>query len=893
MEIVESMRRVPLRMVRTSTYRLQFHAAFRFDDALRIVDYLKELGVSHVYCSPYMQAAPGSTHGYDVIDHSAVNEEIGGEEGHLRFREGLRRAGLGQILDIVPNHMAIGPQRNRWWWDVLENGPSSRYASYFDVEWDHPEAKLRNHVLVPILGDHYGRILEAGELRFARQAGKFIVQYHDNVLPASPRSIGSMVARAAERCGSDDLAFIADTLSSLPDSTITDYRSVERRHRDKEVAARQLNELCMKSESVRMSLDQELQNLNSNIEEMDLLIGHQNYRLAYWRTAGRELGYRRFFDINNLVGLRMEDERVFHDTHGRFLAWLRDGTIDGVRVDHPDGLLDPEAYFARLADEAPDAWIVAEKILEHGEQLRPNWRVAGTTGYEFAYRVGSLFVDPRGEAPLTACYQQFTGEVTNYRELVRERKHQVLRGTLGADVNQLTALFMEVCERHRRFRDFTRHEIHEVLREIIACFPVYRTYVNAGTGTVTDEDRRYINEAIRTAMPYRQDLPSDLFEFIQSVLLLERAGPVESQFVMRFQQFTGPAMAKGVEDTAFYVFNRFTALNEVGADPSHFGIEIGDFHRCCQEMQANWPESMLTTSTHDTKRSEDVRARLYLLSEIPGQWQAAAERWSAMNERHRRDSMPDRNMEYLLYQTLVGAWPIEHARIASYIEKASREAKTYTSWTEPNAAYDSTLQEWTKAVCEDRTFCADLQDFVYPLIEPGRITALSQTLIKLTAPGIPDTYQGTEVWDGSLVDPDNRRPVDYDRRAKLLHGIDRLTPEQILERFDEGLPKLWLVRTALHLRRRRPEWFGPNATYEPLWVDGSKAPHAIAYMRSGNVLAVAPRLVVSLAGEWADTRLEIAGEGWTNLLTGDAVPSGDILLSDLLRRFPVALLSRE
>lgn len=470
-----------------STYRLQLHAHFTFDDALAIAGYLSDLGVTHVYSSPYLQAAAGSMHGYDVVDHNRVNDELGGREGHERFSLELGRAGLGQVLDIVPNHMAVGTRANAQWWDVLENGPSSNFADFFDVEWDPPEAKMRNTVLVPVLGDHYGRVVEAGELTIRRSGGKFVVAYHEHEYPVAPDSMSSLLSKAAEGCGSEELAFIADSLSRLPRPTWTDRGSKERRHRDKEVIARQLASLCANDPRVAFAVAQTLAEVNANPDAMDALLSQQNYRLAFWRTAGRELGYRRFFDINTLAGLRMEDERVFQYTHRLILGWLRSGVLDGVRIDHPDGLRDPEGYFERLHAAAEDAWIVAEKILEPGEELREDWPIAGTTGYDFLFRAGSLFVDPASEKPLTDFYSEFTGESTELPEIVRTRKEQLLREVLGSDVNQLTAIFMDVCEGHRRFRDFMRHDIHQAIREVIAFFPVYRTYVEAERGSWTLE----------------------------------------------------------------------------------------------------------------------------------------------------------------------------------------------------------------------------------------------------------------------------------------------------------------------------------------------------------------------------------------------------------------------
>jgi (1->4)-alpha-D-glucan 1-alpha-D-glucosylmutase len=874
-----------------ATYRVQLHGGFGFIDATAIAAYLADLGISHLYCSPYLQAAPGSTHGYDVVNPHKVNEELGGARGHARLCAALEENGLRQVLDIVPNHMAIGGKENPWWWDVLENGPSSRYAGYFDVDWDPPEAKLRNMVLLPVLGDHYGRVVEKGELILEREGAQFIIRYHDQVFPVSPRSLDDLIATAAERCQSNHLAFIADALGQLPPSTATDWDAVRKRHRHKEVLREQLLRLCEQQPALAAALDQTVAEVNSNPDRLDALLERQNYRLAFWRTAGRESGYRRFFDINTLAGLQSEDEQVFAQTHALILDWLAREVLDGVRVDHPDGLRDPEQYFNRLHKACPRAWITAEKILEPGERLPESWPIAGTTGYDFIYRVNNLFIDPAAETALSDFYRDFTGEPSNFAAIVSEKKHFVLREILASDLNRLTALFVDICERHRRHRDYTRHELHEALREVIACFPVYRTYVRAEAGLITDSDVRTITGAIEAAKVNRPDLDSDLLDFLSDILLLRRRGELETELVMRLQQLTGPVMAKSVEDTAFYCFHRFISLNEVGGDPGHFGLPPAEFHAACADTQARWPMTMLTTSTHDTKRSEDVRARLNLLSEIPDHWRKAVGRWAKLNEQYRSGGLPDRNVEYLLYQTLVGAWPIEIERVVAYMGKASREAKVHTSWTNPNPAYDDALRAFVERALANVEFTRDLQNFVSPLIEPGRINSLAQTLIKLTAPGIPDFYQGTDLWDLSLVDPDNRRPVDYELRRRLLGEMKTMTPEQVWMRIDDGLPKLWLIRQALEARRQR--LFSPGDSYRALFPRGAKSDHVIAFARGARSVTVVPRLLLKLAGEWGDTAIELPPGIWRNALTGDKNKGGKIRMTDLFKRFPVALLSQE
>jgi (1->4)-alpha-D-glucan 1-alpha-D-glucosylmutase len=898
-----------------ATYRVQLRPGFGFAEAAAIAGYLADLGVSHLYSSPYLQAAPGSTHGYDVIDHSRVNEELGGAAGHARLGEALNAHGLGQVLDVVPNHMAIDPEgseaRNSWWWDVLENGPASRWARTFDVDWDPPQSRLRNTVLLPILGDHYGRILEDGELRLVRCGGKFEIHYHEHRMPVAPRSLDLLLGAAAERCGSPDLAFIADACGALPLATATDRASSLRRHRDKEVLAGQLARLAGERPEVASAVDAVVAEINADPDLLHDLLERQNYRPAFWRTAGRELDYRRFFDVHTLVGLRTEDERVFAETHALILDLLRSGTLDGLRIDHPDGLRDPKQYFERLRAATPEAWIVAEKILEPGEPLCADWPVDGTTGYDFLNLVGGLFVDPAGEGPLSALCAELTGQSLDWPALVYEKKCFVLRELLASDVNRLAEVFLQVCERHRRFRDFTRFELREALAEAAACFPVYRTYVQPAAGTVSATDARFIEEAVDTARGRRPDLSGDLFDFFRDLLLLRvrgiEGGP-EEELVMRFQQLTGPVMAKGVEDTAFYNFHRLVSLNEVGGDPGRFGVAPEDFHRACAAAQERWPRTMTATSTHDTKRSEDVRLRLHLLSEIPERWGEAVRRWREHNAQflggNRTDRSdptdpsdrfehPDRNTEYLLYQTLVGAWPLETERAVAYMEKAAREAKAFTSWTRVDADWEEALRGFIERVTGDEEFLADLAAFVAPLVEPGRISSLAQTLIRCTAPGVPDTYQGSEIWDLSLVDPDNRRPVDYALRRRLLDDLGAgMTPEEILARMDEGLPKLWVLQRALTLRRRLPAAFGPEGEYQPLQAEGERAGHAVAFVRGGAVVTVAPRLVLTLGGAWGDTALDLPAGRWRNELSGETVEGGAVRLAALLARFPVALLTR-
>jgi (1->4)-alpha-D-glucan 1-alpha-D-glucosylmutase len=860
-----------------ATYRVQLHAGFTFDDAAAVVPYLAELGISHLYCSPYLQAAPGSTHGYDVIDHSRLNEELGGEEAFARLRAALAEHGMGQLLDIVPNHMALAGRRNPWWWDVLENGPSSQYASYFDIDWEPPESKLRHTVLMPILGDHYGRVLEAGELQVERTGGSFVLRYYENEVPLSPRSLDELLGAAAEAVRSDELASIATALGRLPHALATDRESVRERHRDKEVLRASLERLCEEAPEVATAIDAEIKSLNADPDALDTLIERQNYRLAFWRTAGQELDYRRFFDITTLVALRTEDENVFEDVHALVLQLVDDGAVNGLRIDHVDGLRDPEGYLQRLATRTGKVHTVVEKILEAEESLPSRWPVAGTSGYDFLVRVNSLFVDSAGEEEITAAYERFTGLGDSYEDVQWTAKHEVMRTVLAADVERLTALLVQVCERHRRYRDYTRGQLREVLRELIAAFPVYRTYVHPGR-EISPEDVEHLSLAAKKAMERRPELDPDLVEFVVDVLMLREDGDVERELAARFQQVSSPVMAKGVEDTAFYRYLRLSSLNEVGGDPGRFGMEVDEFHDRQLEGAEKWPRALLATSTHDTKRSEDVRTRLNLLAEMPAAWDEAIWRWAHMNERHRVDGLPDRNAEYLLYQTLVGAWPLPADRAVAYMQKASKEAKVHTSWIDPAPQYDEALQSFIEAVLADDEFVADLSSFVDGLVEPGRVTSLAQTTLKLTCPGMPDIYQGTELWDLSLVDPDNRRPVDYDLRRAIVEGGD-----------GEGAEKLRLIRRLLRLRAEEEDTFSTGG-YSALAVNGPKGRHAVAYLRGDRVAVVVPRLVLGVRDGWEGTTVALPEGGWEHLLTGATFEGGEVPVETLLA--PVAVLRR-
>ena len=889
-----------------ATYRLQLGPAFTFADAEAVAPYLKELGASHVYLSPILQPVAGSTHGYDVVDHSRVNRELGGEAGYEALGRTLGEIGLGQVLDIVPNHMAIGSD-NPWWWDVLENGPASRFASAFDVEWAHPERHLRDRVLLPILGDHYGRVLEDGELRLVWDGDRFTIRYHEHLMPVAPRSLDDLLRVAAARAGSDELAYLADAFHALPPSTSTDAADRVRRHRDKEVLGRRLAECVAGDPRAAEAVDAAVAAVNADVDELDRLLDRQNYRLAGWRSASRDLGYRRFFDVTTLVGLRTEEEHVFAATHALILPWLEGGVIDGVRIDHIDGLRDPEGYLRRLRWAGPRGWIVAEKILEPGEELRRSWPIAGTTGYDFLHRAQAVLLDPAGEQPLDALYVRFTGETAAWHDVALEGKAQVLDNVLGSELGRLTALLLDVLERHRRHRDHTRYDLGAALRELLVAFPIYRTYVRppetdapaSGAGHVSTEDEVAIKAAVTAATQARPDIPADLFEAIGDLLLLRLGGELEAEFVLRFQQLSGAVMAKGVEDTALYRYLRLVALNEVGADAGGWAMLPEAFHVASTAAAERWPTAMLSTSTHDTKRSEDVRARLLVLAEVPDEWAAAVDRWSALLGRHRTagPDLPDRNTEYLLLQTLVGAWPIDGERLATYLIKAIREAKRHTSWTAPDAAYESAVLGFAEAVLGDEAFVAELEGFVRRVLRPGRVNSLAMTLLKLASPGVPDLYQGTELWALSLVDPDNRRAVDFELRRRLLREVASCSTEELTASLDDpddpGLSKMAVVRSTLALRERRAATFESGA-YRPITPTGERAGHVVAFGRGDDVVAVVPRLPARLAaaGGWSDTALELPAGTWTDAFTGERVDGGHVEVGRLLRRFPLALLER-
>jgi (1->4)-alpha-D-glucan 1-alpha-D-glucosylmutase len=896
------------------------HAGFDFDAAAGISDYLAELGISHLYLSPILQAAPGSTHGYDVVDPTRVNGELGGSEGYDRLGRALGAAGLGQLLDIVPNHMAITGRDNAWWWDVLANGPSSPYATYFDVDWDSPDGRLRNTVLLPILGQPYGYELEDGHLVVVRTDGSFVVEYFDHAAPLDPVSLEGLLLRAARRVDPAEheearveLERIANSLGRLPASTLSDPASVHERRTDGEMLRSRLTELCGSDRDVAAAIDAEVAAVNADTDVLHELLDRQNYRLAWWRTAGESLDYRRFFDINDLAAIRVEEPKVFADSHGLIVDWLTRGVIDGVRVDHIDGLLDPGRYLTRLAAAAPRGWVLVEKILEGDETLPPSWPVDGTTGYDWLNSVGGVFVYREGWERLEAGYRAFTGMTEGFEEMVYRAKLAVLDGPMAADLNRLVARAGEVCADHRRYRDYGRRDLHDALAEVAAAFGVYRTYLVSGDGGEIDApgegDIAEVERSVRTAGLRRPELDEKLLELVRDLLLGrvvakgKGEGRREVEVALRFQQLTGPVMAKAVEDTAFYRYLPLTSLNEVGGDPGRVDDDLARFHERTGRAQRDTPAAMLTTSTHDTKRSEDVRARLSVLAEIADEWLAVVDAWwDGVHDMTSGAPPPDRNTAWLLLQTLVGAWPLTGERLSAYLEKATREAKEHTSWTDPDPIYDSSIRAFANAVVDDPATLASVDKLIGRLLRPGRAVSLGIKLLTLTAPGVPDLYQGSELWDLSLVDPDNRRPVDYALRRRLLAEAGSSTAADVWAGDDaDGLVKLLVVRAALAVRARHPDWWGggPDGAYTPLEASGPAATHVVGFVRgpagpgtgAGGAITVTTRwpLILDNTGGWGTTTLDLPPGSWTDHLSG-ATWSGRVRLADLLARLPVALL---
>ncbi|WP_119066019.1 malto-oligosyltrehalose synthase [Rubrobacter indicoceani] len=926
-----------------ATYRLQLNGDLTFRDAEKLVPYLAALGVSDLYASPYMEARPGSTHGYDIVDHNRLNPEIGPPEDHERMINTLHQHDMKHLLDWVPNHMGVGPD-NSWWLDVLENGPASRRARFFDIDWNPTNrVELHGKVLLPVLGDHYRSILEGGELRldFDAASGVFRAAYYENVCPVDPGTYPLILDRVSglEGVAGAELASISTSFGNLPGRDAADGESIEERVRDAGIHRERLTRLCAASPQVLEAVEDRVEEINGEKASLHRLLEAQAYRLVYWRVAADEINYRRFFSVNDLAGIRVEDGEVFEATHRFVLELLKSGRVDGLRLDHPDGLYDPAGYFARLQNAAKAAtgeeiYLLVEKILAEHEPLPEGWTVSGTTGYEFTNLVMKVLLDRDNESELDETYRSFVSEdgdvLADFPRLLYRCKREVMRGELASELNVLTRRLLAISEgrNEERYYDFTAQVLRDALAEVVANFPVYRTYITPEK-SISEVDRRHVEWAVSRAIKTTTAADTSVFGLIREVLLMEREEVGVAGFVGKFQQYTGPVMAKGMEDTALYRYNRLSSLNEVGGEPDFFGNGVAGFHRTTAERSGRWPNAMLATSTHDTKRSEDVRSRINVLSELPGGWRAALESWSRINRSRRRETesgpSPTRNDEYLLYQTLLGAWPLEAGfnheeftgRIKAYMEKAMREAGTRTSWTKPDEEYEAGVAAFVDLILdpsEKNLFTKEFRRLQEKTARLGALNSLSQTLIKLTAPGVPDIYQGNELWDLSLVDPDNRRPVDYEKRAAMLDALRKLEPSEAASLLSDGewrtgSPKLYLTWRALELRRERPELF-ERGEYVPLSVVGEGSEHILAFGRvldGEATVTLAPRLFSGLSdgsnGLTLDGgalfRTSVSAEGlppgsYRNVLTGDEIPvEGEASVPELLGEYPVGLLVSE
>jgi (1->4)-alpha-D-glucan 1-alpha-D-glucosylmutase len=957
-----------------ATYRLQLGPGLTFDDAAGIVDYLDALGISDAYTSPFLETATRGSHGYDVADHDRLREELGGEPAFRRLVAALQARGMGLLADVVPNHMGIAQNHNAWWLDVLENGPASPHAATFDIEWRPVKTELTNKVLLPVLGDQYGVVLDRGELKLVFEEGRFLVRYFDTVLPIAPqawsRVLGHRIDSLVAGLGSDhpDVAALKSLISwfaTLPAPTEKGPEHVAARRRQKEEGREKLVALLAASPAVRAFIDDNVRVFNGkpgdaqSMDLLDALLADQSYRAAYWRVAGEEINYRRFFDINELAAIRMEDPAVFEATHRLLFRLVREGAVTGLRIDHPDGLYSPADYFRRLQEGARgEIYIVAEKILAPGEQLPDSWPTAGTTGYEFLNLLNGIFVDRAHARAMEQNYARLIRHRPGFTEIVHECKRLIMETSMAAELNMLAHRLNTISEKHRVSRDFTLGALTRALREVIAAFPVYRTYISAvgapseasgarrsGLGSaadaegaptadkiiITDRDRDYIRRAIATARRQVASADASIYDWLEQVLTLvvpARAGEAERRerldFVMRFQQITGPVTAKGFEDTALYRFNRLVSLNDVGGDPSRFGVTLAEFHAENTARVRRSPHALSATATHDTKRGEDMRARINVLSEIPEEWRHHVARWQRLNRRHRTmldgRAVPGANTEYFIYQTLAGAWPLDLARLRDYLLKAVHEAKVHTSWINPDERYDAAVVAFAEALLDptrSQGFLDDFTAFHARIAHFGALNSLAQTLIKITAPGVPDFYQGTELWDLSLVDPDNRRPVDFTLRRRLLGDLERAlatTTDRASLAFElfkdkqDGRVKLYLIREALAFRRARPALFS-GGEYRALETRGALAEHLCAFARAADgaaAVTVVPRLLARRGVEspplgpeyWQDTALVAPAElgaRFVNVLTGERLQArGDALsLGEIFAHFPVALLASE
>ena len=965
--------RVPL-----ATYRLQLGPDLTFDDVAALLPYLERLGVSDCYTSPFFETASQASHGYDVSDHNRLRDELGGEPALQRLAAALRARGMGLLIDLVPNHMGIACNNNGRWREVLEHGPAAPSAAYFDIDWSPVKAELAGKVLLPILGDQYGAVLDSGQLKLTLDADGFSVRYYEWFMPLAARSwariLGHRLTELQEQLGADhpdlvELKSLIAWFTTVPSRTEIEPGRLMAGRQQLETERKKLAALLAASPPVRAHVADTVQTFNGtpgnphSFDLLDALLDDQAYRVAYWRVAGEEINYRRFFDINELAAIRMEEPEVFAETHRLVFRLVGEGVVTGLRVDHPDGLYAPAEYFRRLQEGCAraqgqtggdDFYVVAEKILAPGERLPEGWATAGTTGYEFLNLLNGIFVDRAQARAIEQIYARTIRVRPPFAEVVDTCKRLIMETSMASEINMLGHRLNRISEKHRSSRDFTLGSLTTALREIIAAFPIYRTYVGDEAGhpaappgrgapdaadgappTITERDREYIARAVGQAKRRTPAIAESVYDWIQDVLTLrfpEWASPADRQerldFVRRFQQLAGPVTAKGYEDTALYRFNRLVSLNEVGSDPSRFGTSLAEFHAANVERQRRSPHALSATATHDTKRGEDVRARINVLSEIPAEWRARLAAWHGLNRKHHTvvdgAPVPGANTEYLIYQTLVGAWPIDVVRLRDYLLKAVREAKVHTSWTNPNVRYDEAVVKFVHTILDPERSAPFLEDFVLfqaRVASFGVLNSIGQTLVKITAPGVPDFYQGSELWDLSLVDPDNRRPVDWAERRRLLDevlaavatGPDRAAvAHELVKTRTDARVKLFVIHEGLAVRRAHRALFEAGA-YRPLEARGVWAEHVCAFARTGGegaVVTVIPRLLarrgvdaLPLGPEyWADTWLELPRElagRYANALTGERVetaPAGEavaLTLADVLTAFPAALLVRE
>jgi (1->4)-alpha-D-glucan 1-alpha-D-glucosylmutase len=904
-----------------ATYRLQFTGAFGFREAAAVAPYLAALGVSHVYASPYLKARPGSTHGYDIVAHEELNSELGSRQDFAAMHAQFAHHGLGQILDFVPNHMGVGGADNPLWLNVLEWGPESRFAGWFDIDWEPASRYLKEKLLVPVLGEQYGAVLEAGQLvlKFDAAAGEFAVwAYEVHKLPIYPLQYGRILGN--EQAALENLA---DEFGAL-----LEWRPQIERRADE--LKRELAELVARDADARASLERSLARLNGAEDtarrELDALIQAQYWRASHFRVAGDDINYRRFFNINDLAGLRMELPEVFEHTHRLVLRLLREGVLDGLRIDHVDGLLDPRGYLQRLraaagAAGAPRMYLVVEKILARDEALRRDWPVDGTTGYEFANLATGVLIDGRGDLPMARGYAEFSGERRPFEDIVRDSKLRIMRFEMSSELNVLARDTARVARQNPRTADFTRNLLRRALRELVATFPIYRTYLNS-SGTLDDVDRRYLARALADARRHERDIDASVFDFLEGLLTGALVNAPRSGFsrhavlraAMKFQQYSGPVMAKGLEDTAFYRYNRLVALNEVGGHPDHFAVSPAELHAANAARAEAWPRSMLATSTHDTKRGEDARARLAVLSEMPAEWHAQVIEWSkALHVASA--ALQDANTEYLFYQLLLGSWPLggERAgierfrgRVQQAMLKSVREAKVRTSWSVPDENYEHALASFVNAAFDTAEFRQRFEPFQARVAALGMQNSLVQSALKLSAPGVPDIYQGSELWDLSMVDPDNRRAVDYALRARMLAAIEReyaADPAAAiaawLATWQDGRIKLWLTWRLLKLRRDQPG-LCEDARYAACEVGDGDADRVIAYERAAGesaLLVAAARFPLARSqrpGWQSGVQPRTKAGVWRDVLSGARFETGERLAcARLFAALPVAVLLAE